>query len=68
MAKKSRSKSATAKTTDPVGQDKTIITKIVLDMSEGLPNYYVNHAEISHSPHEFNILFAKIPTRANAGK
>lgn len=38
---------------------------IVLVDLEDAPQYYSNHLEISHNIHEFEMVFAKIPTKVS---
>jgi len=42
--------------------------RILVDMPDGVASYYVNHAEIAHSRHEFSIVVAKTPTKVSASR
>ena len=60
--------SKTKKTTTRVkkkslSKDEPINAKIVLDATDDNPQLYVNYAEISNSKHEFQIAFARLPTK-----
>jgi len=37
--------------------------KVVMAIGSDVPSYYINHAEISNSPHEFTMTVGKISTR-----
>ena len=37
--------------------------KVVLNVSDGVPSYYVNHAEVSQTRHDFSIHFAQVPSK-----
>ena len=39
---------------------------IVLVDAEDAPQYYVNHIEVSHNIHEFEMLFARLPAKVDA--
>ena len=44
----------------PNGRTTARVT-IQLETPPDTPNYYINHAEISHTPHDFCIAVARIP-------
>jgi hypothetical protein len=43
--------------------EEAVNLKVVVEASLDTPTYYVNHAEIAVSQHEFAILFARLPTK-----
>jgi hypothetical protein len=59
---------AKAKQTVVAAPQKDVAFKITFAISNETPVYYINHAEISHTPHEFGILVGRIPTRLPAAQ
>lgn len=44
--------------------DEATATIVLLDVKDA-PQYYVNHIEVSHNIHEFEMLFARIPAKVD---
>ena len=45
---------------------KELAVKISFEASDNVPSYYINHAEVGSSRHEFVLLCGKVPTKATA--
>jgi len=43
-------------------------THIVITGIDESPAYYANHVEIGHSPHEFEMIFARLPAKLSEEK
>lgn len=44
--------------------DEATATIVLLDVKDA-PQYYVNHIEVSHNIHEFEMLFARLPAKVD---
>lgn len=60
MAKKTSRK---GKSTSKTGNLMDFVVKPVLDVPDDVSSYYVNHAEVGHSMHEFSIAFGRLPVK-----
>jgi len=40
--------------------------RVFLDVTEDVPTFYVNYAEVAHSANEFVLLGARLPTKPSA--
>ncbi len=60
--KKKIAKKTAKKTVEPEG----ITARIVMDITEDTPVYYINYAEIIHSRHEFGMYAVQLPTKLSA--
>ena len=56
MARRRRSEDARA------GED-SVRVGFSVQISPDTPTYYFNHAEIAHLPHDFALLFARLPSK-----
>lgn len=59
MAKKAVSKSAAAEKVEP----KEIQVQIAFNHVDDISSYYVNHAEVANTQHEFVILCGRLPAK-----
>lgn len=47
----------------PEAVTEQVAASIVVHGQEDAPQYYCNHVEVSHNPHEFEIVCARVPTK-----
>lgn len=59
---------AKAKRAVATAPKKDVSVKVSFSVSDETPIYYINHAEISHTPQEFGMLVGRIPTRLTAAQ
>jgi hypothetical protein len=46
----------------------SVAVKVVLDVSDDTPSYYVNVLEIAHSRHDFSLVAARVPAKTSVQK
>lgn len=52
----------------PKQSSKQVVIKPVIEAGDDLGFSYANHAEVGHSPHEFFILFTRLPGKVPSGR
>jgi hypothetical protein len=64
LAKRAKSKKAAKKQSLP--EPTSIGVRAAVEVPEGTPSFYSNFIEVSNSPWDFSLIFAKLPAKPNA--